>query len=316
MLYLGVDIGGMSIKCAFVNREGEMLHKFIIPLIKGEEQEITLAKIGVAINKNIESSHNKKTDFAGIGVGCPGSINNITGVCAFAGNLGWNNAPVGEKIHQVTGLPVKVTNDANAAMLGEALFGIGKKYKNLVLLTLGTGIGGGLYLNGKLYEGNEGKGAELGHMVIAKGGEYCTCGQNGCFEAYASASALIKETKEAMKEDSGSMMWAFVGGDIEKVDGKTAFECAKKGDMTALKVVGQYEDYLVIGISNLCNIFRPEAVILGGGLSKQGEYLTNAITMKLKANHYGFKGTPAVEVLVSKLGNDAGILGAAALFID
>nr|MCR5514032.1 ROK family protein [Bacilli bacterium] len=251
----------------------------------------------------------------GIGIGCPGSINSRSGICCFSGNLGWNNAPVAEMIRQATGLPTKVTNDANAAMLGEAKFGVGKQYNNLVLLTLGTGVGGGLFLDGKLYEGNEGKGTELGHMVIERGGRQCTCGLKGCLEAYASVTALISDTKKAMKKDKDSKMWDFVKGDIKKVDGRTSFECAKKGDKTALKVVDDYEEYLTLGIINFCNIFRPEAVILSGGLSNQRKYLTDAVEKKLAAKDYGFKRTPEVKVLVSALGSDAGIVGAAALFI-
>ena len=152
-------------------------------------------------------------------------------------------------------------------------------------------------------------------MVIERGGRQCTCGLKGCLEAYASVTALINDTKKAMKKDKSSKMWDFVKGDIKKVDGRTSFECAKKGDKTALKVVDDYEEYLTLGIINFCNIFRPEAVILSGGLSNQRKYLTDAVEKKLAAKDYGFKRTPEVKVLVSALGSDAGVVGAAALFI-
>ena len=315
MLYLGIDIGGTSIKCAFVNEEGTISHPFTMKFIKGAKQDETLSKLGDLINANVKAVQAEGFEVGGIGIGCPGSINSRSGICCFSGNLGWNNAPVAEMIRQATGLPTKVTNDANAAMLGEAKFGVGKQYNNLVLLTLGTGVGGGLFLDGKLYEGNEGKGTELGHMVIERGGRQCTCGLKGCLEAYASVTALISDTKKAMKKDKSSKMWDYVKGDIKKVDGRTSFECAKKGDKTALKVVDDYEEYLTLGIINFCNIFRPEAVILSGGLSNQRKYLTDAVEKKLAAKDYGFKRTPEVKVLVSALGSDAGVVGAAALFI-
>lgn len=316
MYYVGVDIGGMSIKCAFMNENGEVSNRFFLPIIKEEPQDSTLARIGNAINENIQSSEMKKEDFVGVGIGCPGSINTITGVCEFAGNLGWEHAPIRDVVSKITGLPVKVTNDANAAMLGEAKFGVGKEYNNLVLLTLGTGVGGGLFINGKLFEGNEGKGAELGHMIIEKGGRQCTCGLRGCLETYASATALIKETKKAMYAHRESDMWGYCEADIEKVTGRTVFDCARNGDATAKEVLDEYGEYLALGIANFCNIFRPDAIILGGGLSNAGKELTDPVEKHLKAIHYGFKGTPAVKILIASLKNDAGLLGAAALFLD
>jgi len=315
MMYIGIDIGGMSIKCAFVTAEGEIKHKFVLTVVP-EPQMKTLKRLGEAINQNIAEQGLKKEDFVGIGIGCPGSINIETGVCEFSGNLNWKKAPLRDAIQEITGIPVRVTNDANAAMLGEAKFGVGKSYKDLVLLTLGTGVGGGLFLNGKLYEGKEGKGAELGHMIIEKGGRQCTCGLKGCFETYASVTALIRDTKEAMLKEKASFLWECVDGDIEKVCGRTVFEAAARGDQTAKDVIDAYEDNLALGIANYCNIFRPEAVILGGGLSNQGRVLSDAMDKKLKKIHYGFKGTPAVKVLISSLKNDAGLVGAAALWLD
>jgi hypothetical protein len=197
MLYLGIDIGGTSIKCAFVNEEGTISHPFTMKFIKGAKQDETLSKLGDLINANVKAVQAEGFEVGGIGIGCPGSINSRSGICCFSGNLGWNNAPVAEMIRQATGLPTKVTNDANAAMLGEAKFGVGKQYNNLVLLTLGTGVGGGLFLDGKLYEGNEGKGTELGHMVIERGGRQCTCGLQGCLEAYAAWAEYFDTILEA-----------------------------------------------------------------------------------------------------------------------
>ena len=316
MKYVGIDIGGTSIKGGFVSEKGEILNRFGFPIDKKATQEELINRLGDLINEQIVKCDYKKSEFAGVGIGCPGSINSDTGCCDFSGNLSWNHLPIVKMIEEKTGMKARIANDANAAMAGEAKFGVGKNYHNLVLLTLGTGVGGGLYLNDRLFVGKEGKGAEMGHMIIEMSGEQCSCGLKGCLEAYASVSALIRQTKKAMEEDKNSMMWDYVAYDINSVDGKTAFECSKQGDKTALKVVDQYEDYLTIGCLNYCNIFRPDAIILGGGLSNQREYLTNAIEKKLAEKKYGFACTPAVKVFVSALGNDAGILGAAALFID
>ncbi len=316
MKYVGIDIGGTSIKGGFVSENGEILNRFGFPIDKNASQEELIQRLGGLINEQIVKCDYKKSDFAGIGIGCPGSINSDTGTCDFSGNLNWHHLPIVKMIEEKTGMKARIANDANAAMAGEAKFGVGKNYHNLVLLTLGTGVGGGLYLNDHLYVGNEGKGAEMGHMIIAMNGLPCSCGLMGCLEAYASVTALIRQTKEAMEKNKNSLMWDYVAYDINKVDGKTAFECSKQGDKTALAVVDQYEDYLTVGCLNYCNIFRPDAIILGGGLSNQREYLTDAITKKLKKFNYGYESTSPVKVFVSALGNDAGILGAAALFID
>lgn len=315
MYYIGIDIGGTSIKCGFVTKEGKIVHRFGFPIDHKEKQEDTIKRLSSCVLENIKEFKKEKKDFVGIGIGCPGSINSITGVCCFSNNLGWNDLPIIKIMEEETLLKCKISNDANVAMLGEATFGAGKDYKNSILLTLGTGVGGGLYLNGQLYEGNEGKGAELGHVIIEKNGYPCSCGLKGCLETYASVTGLIRMSKEEMNKNKSSLMWSYVDNDIDKVNGKTAFECAKKGDESALKVVDKYEDYLTIGILNYCNIFRPNAIILGGGVSNQKEYLTDALIKKVKAHNYGFKGTPEVKILVSNLGNDAGILGAAALFM-
>lgn len=316
MKYVGIDIGGTSIKGGFVSSEGEILNRFGFPIDKNATQEDLINRLGDLINEQIVKCDYKKSEFKGIGIGSPGSINSDTGVCDFSNNLNWHHLEIVKLIEAKTGMKARIANDANAAMAGEAKFGVGKNYHNLVLLTLGTGVGGGLYLNDRLYVGNEGKGAEIGHTIIDMGGEQCSCGLRGCLEAYASVTALIRQTKEAMEKNRNSLMWDYVAYDIDKVDGKTAFECSKQGDKTAMQVVDQYENYLAIGCLNYCNIFRPDAIILGGGLSNQREYLTEAIEKKLAEKQYGYACTAKVKVFVSTLGNDAGILGAAALFID
>lgn len=310
MEYVGVDIGGMSIKIGFVDKEGKILSKYSIPIIPNERQEDTIINVARSINeKALEEGYT----IGGIGVGCPGSIDSINGVCDYSNNLNWLNLKIVEIIERECKARCRITNDANAAMLGEATFGVAKNYSTAIMFTLGTGVGGGIYLDNKLYEGNQGKGAEVGHATLKYNGRKCTCGRRGCIEAYCSATALMADTKKAMKKDHKSLMWEYVGFDINKVDGKTAFECAKKGDKTANMVVNNYLDYLAASIINYCNIFRPEAIILGGGVSNQKENLINPLKERLIKEHYGYKCAPEVELLIATLGNDAGLLGAAAL---
>jgi glucokinase len=313
MIYLGIDIGGTSIKCGFVNEAGSILKRFALPIFPHEHQEDTIKRLSVAVKEGIQSF--SFGPIQGIGIGCPGTIDSFCGVCTYSNNLKWSNLPICELMNQETGLSCKMANDANAQMLGEARFGIAKNYSNLVLLTLGTGVGGGLYLNHHLYEGNEGKGAELGHMVIKAHGRACTCGRRGCLEAYCSATALIRDTKQAMNKTPGSVMWKYVKDHSGKVDGMAAFECAKMGDKAAQKVIDSYIGYLGEGILNFINIFRPDAIVFSGGLSAQKEALLTPLRKYLEKWKYGFGGAnaPKAELLVSNLGNDAGIIGAASL---
>ena len=209
-------------------------------------------------------------------------------------------------------LPVKIANDANVAALGESKFGCSKEYNNTVILTLGTGVGGGAVINGKLFEGNCSAGTEFGHSVIVANGEQCTCGRKGCLEAYTSATALIRDTKRAMINNRDSKMWEI--SDIEKVTGKTAFDYAND-DESAKGVVDNYLEKLGIGITNIANVFRPEAIILGGGVCAQGDNLVKPLQAYL--NEQIFAGTkgPQVKILTATLGNKAGILGAATLLM-
>jgi glucokinase len=315
MRIIGVDIGGTSIKAAIVDERGCFLSRFSMKVEPRAQSEDILRNFSDLLKKTLEENRLGPKDILGIGVGCPGSINSVAGVCDYSNNLGWRDVPLASFLEKETGIPASVANDANAAILGEVRFGVAKQYHNVVLLTLGTGVGGGLYLNDRLYEGNEGKGAELGHSLLVMGGRKCTCGRRGCLEAYASANALIKDTRKAMKKNPSSRLWAWADRDLAKIDGRAAFECAKLGDITAQEVLDRYFSYLGEGCLSLINIFRPDALILGGGLSGQKEALTEPLKDYLKKRGYGFGGTisPQVEVLVSRLGNDAGILGAAAL---
>lgn len=312
MYSIGVDIGGMSIKVGAVDSAGNIIAKGKVATdIAGGAQKI-ISDIGKLVLALADCA---KGECGGVGVGCPGAVNSTLGTVDRAYNLNWHNVGLAEDLGRIVGMPVKVSNDANVAALAEAMFGVGKMYSDTIFLTLGTGVGGGIVLGGKLYEGNEGKGAELGHMVLSVDGEQCSCGRRGCMEAYCSASALIRETKKAMQADKASAMWKF-SPSLDDVDGKTAFECSKQGDKSAIAVVDFFVKYLGEGMLNFANIFRPQAIILGGGVCAQGDYLVDKVKNYCEQRKYGFADTPKFDILVAKLGNDAGIIGAAGLIFS
>lgn len=307
--YLGIDIGGMTVKGLLIAADGSIIADGSV-----ETQSEAGAEKFCANTVSLINRLKQKSDcaVAGVGVGCPGLIDSANGRVVFAGNLNLKDYPLAENISAQTGLSVKVTNDANAAALGEAKFGAGSKYKNSLLITLGTGVGCGIIIDGKLFEGGGSAGAELGHTVIVKNGLKCTCGRRGCLEMYASASALTKQTKKAMKADRDSAMWG--GYDISAVNGKTAFEYMDK-DSTAKKVVEKYVEYLACGIINAANVFRPEVIMLGGGVSGQGEKLTKPLQEILDEQIFAGCGYAPVKIVKASLGSKAGAFGAAALFM-
>lgn len=310
---LGIDIGGTSIKAAFVLENGTMVDPFSLPIDKSLDQKGMLnALLSVA-----EGKLKAHPDCVGVGIGCPGAINPKKGSCDYSNNLGWKNFPVSDLVEKGLGLPCSIDNDANAALLGEVYFGVGKSYRNIVFLTLGTGVGSGLFINGEIYSGNEGKGAELGHTILELNGRLCTCGRRGCLEAYASASALCRDGAKAMKEHPESILWSLCKNPDE-MNAKYLFDAERMGDETSKKVLDAYFYYLGEGCLNFINAFRPEALILGGGLAKQGPTFAKRLDDYLRQRGYGFGGTisPKVDVLVSSLGSDAGIYGAAALALE
>ncbi|MDE6000718.1 MAG: ROK family protein, partial [Clostridia bacterium] len=301
--YIGIDVGGTNIKGIVIDKEGKLLCKASVPSGTGKEIAENAA---VLCNRLISESGQPLKNFKGVGVGCAGMIDSANGTVIFAGNLNLEKFPLAEKIEEKVGLKVYITNDANAAALGEAKFGAGKNYKNSVLVTLGTGVGGGIVIDGKLFEGNRSTGAEIGHMVIERGGDRCTCGRHGCFEAYSSATALIKRTKWAMEEDAGSLMWQSCTSDT--ADGKTAFSYADT-DVSAKEVVEWYIKRLACGLVNLANIFRPEIIMLGGGVAGQGERLTVPLQNLLDKELFGGTQYAPVKIAIASLGSDAGAFG-------
>lgn len=306
----GIDVGGTFIKGAIVDLDGNIKVFAKVPTESEKGKEQLVVNIKKLCDTLLEKSELKNSDITAIGMGVPGMIDSNRGVVIKSGNLRLSNFAIAEEVEHITGMPVKIANDANAAALGEYKFALDEKYQNIVLLTLGTGVGSGIIINGKLYEGNRGAGAELGHSVIVMNGEPCTCGRRGCIEAYASATAIIRETKKAMNAHRDSKLWEI--GSIGNVNGKTAFDYSAT-DVYAKEVVDNYISALACYITNVANEFRPEAIILGGGVCAQGESLISPLKKILNKEIFAGSSGPQVEILAAKLGNDAGCLGAAAL---
>ena len=315
MLAIGVDIGGTSIKGAAITSEGKVLDVFSMPVEKEDDQETITLKLAKQINDYIKEHGYKKEDILGLGFGIPGCIDSKNGIVSYSNNLKWEELHFTEIMERETGFPVRITNDANAAAFGEAKFGAGKKYQNIIMITLGTGVGGGIVLNGKLFEGNMGKGAELGHTVVVMDGRECTCGRRGCLETYASATALIRDTKEMMEKHPESKLCE-IAEKLGKVDGRVAFEACRAGDKCGEELVKNYVHNLGEGLMNFFNIFRPEAIVLSGGIANEKDYLISRLKAYCKEHDYGYPRTPEVEILTSELGYDSGKIGAAALFFD
>lgn len=314
MIAIGVDIGGTSIKGAFINDKGEILSRFSMKVDKEGTPEQEIGKLCDIINASIKEG-NYEGKVEGIGIGSPGTLDMDQGIILSSPNLAkWAGFNIKKFMKERTGLPVELNNDANVAALGEAKFGSGSKYKSAIMLTLGTGVGGGIILDGKLYDGNKHQGGELGHTVIRMGGRLCGCGRKGCLEAYASATALIRDTKEMMEKHPENLL-SDVAKELGGVDARNAFMAASRGDRFGKKLVKNYVMYLSEGILNYCNIFRPEVVILSGGVANEGENLFRRIRTYLKKNSYGMKGSAKVEVTGSALGYDSGKIGAACLVL-
>ena len=313
MIAIGIDVGGTSIKGATIRDNGEILDRFSCPTDKSASPEVMIGKVCDLVNQTLEE-HKYNEPVVGIGIGIPGMFNKETGVVVNCPNLptwaGFNLKTFMEvKCH----LSVKIVNDADAAALAEAKFGVGKEYNYVLMITLGTGVGGGIVINKQLYNGNVGMGAELGHMVIEVDGKLCGCGRKGCFEAYGSATALIRETKLAMERNPKSLIHE-CSKELGGAHARAVFLAEKRGDEVAKRVVDNYIKYLCEGLLNYCNILRPNIIVLSGGIANEGENLINRIRNYMKERHYGMLKTPEVKIEAASLGYDSGKIGAAALY--
>ena len=311
MYNIGIDLGGTNIAVGVVNENYEIIGRGKLKTAKTNDAGKIVADMADAVALALEDAGITIQDVNQVGIAAPGTAIPETGIVAYANNLPFNNTPVCPLLEEALGVPCAIDNDANAAAYGELLAGAGKGAQNFVMITLGTGVGGGVIINGKIYGGFNHAGAELGHMSIVMNGAPCTCGNKGCYEAYASATALIQQTKEAMDQNPDSLMW-----EISKengVNGVTAFDAMRAGDAAGTKVVETYIDYIAAGLINLVNIFQPEFVAIGGGVCNEGETLLAPLREKVSKGDYNKNLPQKAQICKAALGNDAGIIGAAFL---
>ncbi len=313
MYRIGVDLGGTNIAVGVVSDELKIIGRGKVKTKCPRPAEEIFDDIAVAVDMAIKDAGISMNEVLSIGVGTPGSVNKENGYIEFANNLDFNNVPAKEMLEARLGKTVYLDNDANCAALGEALAGVGKGVDSFVAVTLGTGVGSGIIINGKIVSGVNGAAGEMGHMVIMMDGEQCNCGRKGCWEQYASATALIKQTKEAMLKDKNSVMWQLVNNDIESVNGLTAFDAMRKNDKTGKEVVDKYIYYVSTGIVNIINALQPDIICVGGGVSHEGDTILEPIRAFAKDERYSIYAKKQTQIVAAQLGNDAGIFGAALL---
>ncbi len=312
--YLGIDMGGTNIAVGVIDETYRFVAKHNVKTNRQQSFQQTVAEIAAAGKKALEMAGLTEKDIDYIGVVVPSTIHPKTKNIVFANNLGWKDCDFLGEFKKSWDIPICLANDADGAALGEVLAGAAVAYNSALMLTLGTGVGGSIILDNKLFLGGDGIGLEPGHSTIVAGGVPCTCGQKGCLESYASVTALIRETIVAMGKNPRSLMCEMCDYDIRKVNGRLAFDAAKKGDASAIAVVDEYIFYLANGIASFITTLRPEVIILGGGISNEcDEMLFDPLRKKVFELYYEpvLLGVP--PIIRAKLGNDAGIIGAALL---
>jgi glucokinase len=314
MYLLGIDLGGTNISVGLVNEKGELLAKTTTPTMNGRNADDILDDMARLCYKLLSDMNLKVEDVHSLGVGLPGLMDKEKGVLIYANNLNFDNVNVVKEMQKRIDLPVYIENDANCAAIGEITCGAAHGDKNVIYVTLGTGVGAGIIINGKVFDGAFGGGGEAGHMVIIAEGELCTCGRKGCWEAYASAYALRREGRIAAAKYPNGKIYELVDGNIKLIDAKTVFDAAELGDEKALEIIDWYIKYVAIGLVNLVNIFQPEAIVIGGGICAQGDRVIKPVTRILHDRVYG--GQLKTKIAVATLGNDAGIVGAAIIGRD
>ena len=314
MYRIGIDLGGTNIVAGIIDENNKIVAKASRKTNAPRAAEGIFDDMAATVKEAMAQLGITNDDVISIGVGTPGSVNKELELIEFANNLGFDNVPAYKMLRERTGVDkVYFDNDANCAALGEAVAGCGKGVKDFIMITLGTGVGSGIIVNGKLVTGLNYAAGEMGHTVIVYNGEQCNCGRRGCWEKYSSATALITQTKDAMRRNASSVMWDMVDGDITKVTGRTAFDAMRKGDEVAKKVVDKYIGYLACGISNIVNIFQPEILAVGGGIGNEKENLLTPVRKILASERYSIHAKKQTALRVAELGNDAGIIGAALL---
>ncbi len=306
--YIGIDLGGTNIVAGVVNDAYEIVAKASVKTnLPRPEQEIAADMAKVA-REAVEKASLTMDEIEWVGVGTPGIANSETGVIEYSNNLGFCNTPMVKYLEEMLGKTTFIENDANAAAYGEYVAGAAKGAKNAVCITLGTGVGGGIIIDGKIYSGSNCAGAEIGHTVIDVNGPKCTCGRRGCFEVFSSATGLIRMTKEALEKNPESKM-----KEETHISGRTAFNYMRAGDETAKSVVDDYILHLAAGVTNTINIFQPDVLCIGGGVCNEGDPLLLPLKDLVKQEVYTRNSEKNTEIVIAKLGNDAGVIGAAFL---
>ena len=313
MYSLGIDIGGTNLAGGILADDHSILIKRTVPFPGASRPYASIEAMAMLARGMLEETGIDEYKLRGIGLAVPGSIDYERKCVINAHNLGYHDFPlVGLLQEYFPDMRIEQENDANAAALAEYYCGALRGVSTGVLITLGTGVGGGIVIDGRLYAGGDGMGTEIGHIPLVVGGEQCSCGAKGCFEAYASVTALIRDTKRAMESDPNSLLHEYAEKE-GKVSGRTSFDCAKKGDKTALAVVDNYMEYVAAGIGGLISTFRPDAILIGGGLSNEGDYLLKPLNERVGKYVFAYKNIGASPIVKASLGNDAGIIGAAYL---
>lgn len=311
--YLGIDLGGTNIAAGVVDENYKIIAQSSVKTNSPRSADAIADDMALVAKEALKKANLTMDAVEWVGVGAPGSVNQDTGVVEYSNNLGFLNVPLKKMLEERMQKTVFIENDANAAAYGEYKAGCAKEVDTSVMVTLGTGVGGGIVISNKIYTGFNFAGAELGHVVIEMDGRYCTCGRLGCLEAYASATGLIQTTKDLMQENKDSVMWEICGGDINRVNGRTSFDGLRKGDEAAKKAVDLYIKQLACGITNIINIFQPDMLCIGGGISREGDTLLTPLKEIVGREVYSRNSERNTEIVVATLGNDAGIIGAALL---
>lgn len=317
--YIGVDVGGTNIACGIVDDEMNIIARSKVKTnSRGKDgeppgYEEILDEVKHVVNLACDEAGIASSAAHSIGIGCPGTCDNERGIVEYANNLGFNNSPLKVDMEKAFGVPVYLENDANAAAFGEFVAGAAKGSKNAVVITLGTGVGAGIIIDGKIYRGSNCAAGELGHMVIVMDGLPCTCGRRGCFEAYCSAKGLIHMTTQASELNPESIMTGMIHED-GKISARTAYKALKAGDPVGKAVTDQYVKYLACGIANTINIFQPDILCIGGGVCNEGDTLLLPLKAAVAERVYTKNSAKNTEIVICSLGNDAGIIGASMLF--
>lgn len=307
-MYIGIDLGGTNIAAGIVREDEKIVVQSSVPTLSQRPTDEIVKDMVFLSKQLIKDAELELNDIEAVGIGCPGTINFETGEVIYSNNIKMEHYMLAKEFQKYLNLPVKIDNDANCAAMGEYIVS-GNNVPIFMFITLGTGVGSGLILNGKVFRGFNGAASEAGHITLVSGGEPCTCGKRGCWETYASVTALIRQTKVAMEKNPESLMHEIAKAE-GKISGRTSFDAAKQGDKAAQAVVKQYAQYVADGIVSVENVLQPDIISVGGGISREGEYLLQPVCEYAAANGFN-KFMPKTKIVTAQSFNDAGIIGAA-----